>query len=196
VDLVITAGTVGGTSVVGNIVGSFSIAHRSTSTIAADVWAVATRTLTAISDSSGVTTLLSRVTAAVALESSLQGLITTIGASAAGVATAVWGAVTRTLTAGTNIVLAKGTGITGFTDLSAAQVNTEVDTALADYDAPTKAEMDAAFAAGDDAVLAALVLIANRLPSALSGSGRMLVDVRAINDVTITGDGSGTPFGV
>ena len=31
-----------------------------------------------------------------------------------------------------NIVLAKGTGITGFTDLSAAAVNAEVDTALAD----------------------------------------------------------------
>jgi hypothetical protein len=36
------------------------------------------------------------------------------------------------LTAGTNIVLAKGTGITGFNDLSAAQVNAEVDTGLAD----------------------------------------------------------------
>jgi hypothetical protein len=132
VDLVITTGTVDGTSVVGYTVGSFSIAHRSVASVAADVWAVATRTLTAASDSSGVTTLLTRVTAAVALESSLQGLITTIGASAAGVATAVWSAVTRTLTAGTNIVLAKGTGVTGFNDLSAAQVNTEADTALAD----------------------------------------------------------------
>lgn len=45
---------------------------------------------------------------------------------------AVWANVTRTLTAGTNIVLAKGAGITGFNDLSAAQVNAEADTALAD----------------------------------------------------------------
>ena len=44
----------------------------------------------------------------------------------------VWAVATRLLTAGTNIVLAKGTGVTGFNDLSAAQVNTEVDTALAD----------------------------------------------------------------
>lgn len=44
----------------------------------------------------------------------------------------VWSVATRLLTAGTNIVLAKGTGITGFNDLSAAQVNTEVDTALSD----------------------------------------------------------------
>jgi hypothetical protein len=53
----------------------------------------------------------------------------------------VWAVGTRTLTAGTNIALAKGTGVTGFNDLSAAQVNAEVDTALADYDAPTSAEL-------------------------------------------------------
>lgn len=45
---------------------------------------------------------------------------------------AVWSATTRLLSAGTNIVLAKGTGVTGFNDLSAAQVNAEADTALAD----------------------------------------------------------------
>lgn len=44
----------------------------------------------------------------------------------------VWSVGTRLLTAGTNIVLAKGTGVTGFNDLSAAQVNTEADTALSD----------------------------------------------------------------
>lgn len=57
--------------------------------------------------------------------------------------TAVWTEATRTLTAGTNIVLAKGTGITGFNDLSAAQVNTECDTALTDYDPPTRTEATA-----------------------------------------------------
>lgn len=54
------------------------------------------------------------------------------GMAAADISTAVWAAVTRTLTAGTNIALAKGTGVTGFNDLSAAQVNAEVDTALVD----------------------------------------------------------------
>ncbi len=53
----------------------------------------------------------------------------------------VWSVATRVLTDGTNIVLAKGVGVTGFNDLSAAQVNAEVDTALADYDGPTNAEM-------------------------------------------------------
>lgn len=57
----------------------------------------------------------------------------------------VWSVATRVLTAGTNIVLAKGVGVTGFNDLSAAQVNAEADQALADYDGPTNTEMVAAF---------------------------------------------------
>jgi hypothetical protein len=44
----------------------------------------------------------------------------------------VWAYATRTLSSGANIVLAKGTGITGLNDLSAAQVNAEADAALAD----------------------------------------------------------------
>jgi len=48
------------------------------------------------------------------------------------IGTATWASTTRLLTAGTNIALAKGTGVTGFNDLSAAQVNAEVDTALVD----------------------------------------------------------------
>jgi hypothetical protein len=62
---------------------------------------------------------------------------------AAGALDSVWSVGSRLLTAGTNIVLAKGTGVTGFNDLSAAAINAEVDTALAEYDAPTNAEMTA-----------------------------------------------------
>jgi len=40
--------------------------------------------------------------------------------------------------------------IAALNDISAAQVNAEVDTALADYDAPTKAELDAGLAALND----------------------------------------------
>lgn len=40
--------------------------------------------------------------------------------------------------------------ISALNDLSAAEVNAEVDTALADYDAPTKAELDAGLAALND----------------------------------------------
>lgn len=53
----------------------------------------------------------------------------------------IWTYTTRILTAGTNISLAKGTGVTGFNDLSEAQVNAQVDVALADYDPPTATEV-------------------------------------------------------
>ncbi len=43
-------------------------------------------------------------------------------ATTADIAAAVWAAVTRTLSAGTNIALAKGTGVTGFNDIAAADV--------------------------------------------------------------------------
>lgn len=46
----------------------------------------------------------------------------------------IWSATTRILTAGTNIVLAKGTGVTGFTDLDAAGVRTAVGLSSANLD--------------------------------------------------------------
>src|SRR6185503_5374649 len=101
-----------------------------------------------------------------ALESSLQALITTIGVAGAGLtatASAVWSVATRLLSAGTNIVLAKGTGITGFNDLSADAVNAEVDTALADYDGPTHTELTSELATADDAVLAAVATLDSSL---------------------------------
>lgn len=50
----------------------------------------------------------------------------------------------------TSGTLAKTTDITGFNDLSSAQVNAEADTALADYDPPTRTEATA----DKDAILA------------------------------------------
>ena len=72
--------------------GSWATAVGFSSHSAADVWAVATRSLT------------------------------TFGSLVSDIAIAVWGAAIRILTAGTNIVLAKGVGITGFNDLSSADV--------------------------------------------------------------------------
>ena len=53
---------------------------------------------------------------------------------AAGAFDAVWTVTARLLTAGTNIVLAKGTGITGFTDLDASGVRGAVGLASANLD--------------------------------------------------------------
>jgi hypothetical protein len=94
------------------------------------VWATATRALT---DKSGfgVSSLAAdTITAAsVAADTGTE------------IATAVWASGTRVLTAGTNIALAKGTGVTGFNDLSAAQVNAEVDTGIADAALATAANL-------------------------------------------------------
>jgi hypothetical protein len=46
--------------------------------------------------------------------------------------------------------IATSAEISALNDISAADVNAQVDSALADYDAPTKAEMDAGFAALND----------------------------------------------
>lgn len=50
------------------------------------------------------------------------------------IVSAVWANATRTLSAGTNIVLAKGTGITGFNDLDAAGIRSAVGLASANLD--------------------------------------------------------------
>jgi hypothetical protein len=42
----------------------------------------------------------------------------------------VWAVATRLLTAGTNIILAKGAGVTGFNDVSSAEVQTACDASL------------------------------------------------------------------
>jgi hypothetical protein len=163
-------------------------------------------------DSAGVTTLLGRLTStragyldnlsagAVALEASLQGLITTIGASAAGVASAVWSAVSRVLTSGANIALAKGTGVTGFNDLSAAQVNAEADTAIADAALATASSVAAVASAVAtvsgfvDTEVAAIKVKTDKLT--FDGSNRVASNVTAINTVTVDGAGtSGDPWG-
>lgn len=87
-----------------------------------------------------------RLTSAITTVGSIGKLIkddldATVSSRSSHSAADVWAVATRLLTAGTNIVLAKGVGVTGFNDLSAAAVNSEVDTALADYDAPTHAEL-------------------------------------------------------
>ncbi len=59
-----------------------------------------------------------------------QAWIQNLDAAISSIATSVWGFATRILTAGTNIVLAKGTGLTGLNDISTTQVHTEFVNAL------------------------------------------------------------------
>lgn len=76
----------------------------------------------------------------------------------------VWSVGTRLLTAGTNIALAKGTGVTGFNDLDAAGVRSAVGLASANLDTqigdlPTNAELATALGTADDAVLSAIAAL-------------------------------------
>jgi hypothetical protein len=78
----------------------------------------------------------------------------------------IWSVTTRLLTAGTNIELAKGTGVTGFNDLDAAGVRGAVGLASANLDTqidalPTNAELATALASADDATLAAIAALNN-----------------------------------
>jgi hypothetical protein len=92
----------------------------------------------------------------------------------------VWSYATRILTAGTNIVLAKGTGVTGFNDLSAAQVNTEVDTAISDAALATAANL-ATVAGYLDTEIAAILADTNELQTDWTNGGRLdlILDGRA-----------------
>ncbi len=78
--------------------------------------------------------------------------LSTFGSLVTDVATAVWGAATRTLTSGLNIALAKGVGVTGFTDIDATGVRNAVGLATNNLDSqldalPTITELTAGLAA-------------------------------------------------
>lgn len=118
------------------------------------------------------------------------------GLTLSAIASSVWSNGTRILTAGTNIVLAKGTGVTGLNDLSAAGVRSAVGLASANLDTqldalPTNAELATALGTADDATLAAI----GDLPSASDvadevESRTLLADVRKVNNVTVNGTGT------
>ncbi len=110
-----------GAGTAGKIIGdnlNATVSSRSSHT-AADIWAVGTRTLTSFG------TLAADVWAVGTR--TLTGFGTLVAD--------VWTNATRTLTSGANIVLAKGTGVTGLNDLDAAGVRSAVGLGSANLDA-------------------------------------------------------------
>ena len=71
--------------------------------------------------------------------------------------------------------------ISGLNDISAAAVNAEVDTALADYDGPTKAELDAGLAALNDPDAASIADAV--LDEALAGHATAGTLGKAVSDI-------------
>lgn len=95
------------------------------------------------------------------------------------IGTATWGIGSRTLTAGTNIALAKGTGITGFNDLDAAGIRTALGMSSANLDTQLSG------------LSSAVAVIDGIVDQLLVG-----VNISKINGKTLTGDGSSNPFDV
>lgn len=101
------------------------------------------------------------------------------------IGTAVWATTTRVLTAGTNIALAKGVGVTGFTDIDAAGVRTAVGLAAANLDTQigtlaTAANL-ATVAGYLDTEIAAILADTNELQTDWANGGRLdlILDARA-----------------
>lgn len=104
----------------------------------------------------------------------------------------VWAVATRILTAGTNIALAKGTGVTGFTDIDAAGVRAAVGLASANLDTqiadlPTNTELATALAAADDAVLAAIAALNNLSAAQVNAE---IVDALSVDTYSEPGQGA------
>lgn len=86
-------------------------------------------------------------------------------------------------------------GLAGLNDLSAAEINAQVDTALSDYDAPTKAELDSGLAAIPAAVWAYATRTLSSISALLSGisadmwgySSRTLTQSAASVTTAVTG---------
>lgn len=206
------SGAVGSVSgnVSGNVagsVGSVATGGISAASFAAGaldaVWSVASRVLTAGTNIQLPANGLANVTAwTVAITGNITGNLSgSIGSVAnGGIAAAsfaanaldaVWSTTTRLLSAGTNIVLAKGTGVTGFNDLSAAQVNAEADTALADVgltttitgrvDAAVSSRLSSAgYTAPDNASISTINSNVAALPSANTNADALLARTNGI----------------
>lgn len=155
------------------------------------VWGGGTRTLTALDEDSTTLDLDATIRAAVGLAAA--NLDTQIGdlPTNAELATALGTADDAVLAA-----------IAALNNLSAAEVNAEVDTALADYDAPTKAELDAAVA--PLALEASLTTVDGNVDAikaktddlTFTVAGQVDANIQYVNDTEVTGDGeTGTEWG-
>jgi hypothetical protein len=95
-----------------------------------------------------------------------DNLNATVGSRSSHSAADVWAVATRRLSDGTNIVLAKGTGVTGFNDLDAAGVRTAVGLASANLDTQLTAIDDYL-----DTEVAAIKAKTDNLPAAPAATG-------------------------
>lgn len=102
------------------------------------------------------------------------------------IGTATWGVGSRTLSAGTNIVLAKGTGVTGFNDLDAAGIRSALGMSSANLDT----QLSTISTAVVTTIPAAVAVIDGIVDELKVG-----VNIEKMNGADVCGDGkSGTPW--
>src|SRR5690606_14803950 len=172
--VMITTGTVDGNSVVGYVVGRFTLQESAAYDAVADGVGLADGAITAAKIASNAIT-----------DAKIASGALTAAKFASGAFDAVWSVTTRLLTAGTNIVLAKGTGITGFNDLDAAGVRSAVGLASANLDTQLGTidnNVDAIKAKTDELTF--------------TEAGAVDANVQYVNDTEVAGDGRpGTEWG-
>lgn len=89
---------------------------------AGETLGVSSGAVTTVTTATTVTSIASGGITATSIAADAIGASELAADAATEIATAVWASATRILTAGTNIVLAKGTGVTGFNDIAATDV--------------------------------------------------------------------------
>lgn len=134
--VMLTAGTVDGTSVVGYVIGRFTLRESAAYDAVTAGVGLADGAITAAKIASDAIT-----------DAKIASGALTAAKFASGALDAVWSVTTRLLTAGTNIVLAKGTGVTGFNDLDAGGIRTAVGLSSANLDTQLAARDTGAMAA-------------------------------------------------
>jgi hypothetical protein len=106
----------------------------------------------------------------------------------------VWGTASRVLTAGTNIALAKGSGVTGFNDLSAADVRASVGLASANLDTQIGTLATGTNLATVDGIVDAIKLKTDLIPASPAAVGSAMAleasAVDAIHDEVVEGSTS------
>lgn len=152
-------------------------------------------------------TLIATVTNLTNLPSIPANWLTAAGV-AAGALDAVWSTAVRLLTAGTNIVLAKGTGITGFNDIAAGTAMTltsAYDAAKTAGDATAANQItinnnvltrlaSASYTAPDNTSIGAIKTQTDKMTFTVAGY--QSVDIRYVNGTLVNGAGtSGSPWG-
>jgi hypothetical protein len=174
----VAANGITASSIATDALGALELAADAATEIATAVWATATRSLTVLDEDSTTLDLDATIRAAVGLAAAnLDTQLADLPTNAE-LVTSQASADDATLAA-----------IAALNNLSAAQVNAEVDTALADYDGPTNTELATALAAADDAVLAQVALVkakTDNLPSDPADQSIIIAATDAI--LTAVGD--------